>query len=412
MLGRLHPTSRDATIIGAGFSGLLAAYHLLSAGYKVTLHDVSPISGGLIGTVRKPWGIVETAAHSLRTNQATLDMCKALDVPLAYAKTKKKYIWRNGQPHRFPLSLSETLQMAWRAVTARATAQPKTLADWGAHHLGLAAVDNLLTPLASGIFGATPQDLMTDIALPRLAVPAGKTLLQHALGGFGQPKSSFKTRMAAPLGGMGHLTTALYAFVAGHANTKLHLGEPVIALPDSANVLVATPASAAGKLLQGIDAQLAGALQSLPYAALTSITACVRRDACIAPDGIGVLQAKGGSLNSLGILFNSSTFDGRVTDDAYVSFTLMMAGIDHTDEQLKTMVEADLQQVAVLQGGLHDWHITRWPQAIPHYGPALHRLLHTEWGWLQTPGHMLLGNYTGEVSLRGMIADAAQKLAQ
>ena len=50
MLGTLDSTRREATVVGAGVAGLLAAYALDRAGYRVTLLEERVRAGGLIST--------------------------------------------------------------------------------------------------------------------------------------------------------------------------------------------------------------------------------------------------------------------------------------------------------------------------------------------------------------------------
>ena len=51
--------------------------------------------------------------------------------------------------------------------------------------------------------------------------------------------------------------------------------------------------------------------------------------------------------------------------------------------------------------------IHRWPAALPQYSadlPDVWQLARET--WCATPGRMLFGNYTGQISLRGMIESA------
>lgn len=409
MLGRLHPTARDVSIIGAGYAGLLAAYQLLQQGYSVTVYEQSAHIGGLLATTQTPYGMVERAGHSVRTNAAFVDLCRQLNVPLVYSKAKNKYIWRNDKLHRWPLGLGETLHFALRAGTTRATNSQRTLADWGRDHLGQAAVDHILTPMAAGIYGSDPAHLQTNLALPRLAIPAGKTLLQHALNGFGLPKTDHQSRMAAPARGMQHLIDALAHHIATHPLGKLKPNTPVTALPDTSNVLIATNAAGAAALLAN-DSTLASALQNITYVPLVTATVFVRHGQHSAPQGVGALYSGTAPLHGLGTLFNSSTFDGRSTNGVD-SFTVMLGGrkdlqlIDANDSTLRDMIINDLRQLIDLTADPLHMVITRWPNAIPEYDAQLATLLAGDFDWLRQPGHMLLGNYTGQVSLRGMAAD-------
>ena len=52
--------------------------------------------------------------------------------------------------------------------------------------------------------------------------------------------------------------------------------------------------------------------------------------------------------------------------------------------------------------------INRWRRAIPQYSTALPNVWRTaRETWCAEPGRILFGNYTGQVSLRGMIESAA-----
>jgi hypothetical protein len=52
--------------------------------------------------------------------------------------------------------------------------------------------------------------------------------------------------------------------------------------------------------------------------------------------------------------------------------------------------------------------ISRWPRSIPQYSAALPAVWQTaRETWCAAPGRLLFGNYTGQVSLRGMIERAA-----
>jgi hypothetical protein len=75
---------------------------------------------------------------------------------------------------------------------------------------------------------------------------------------------------------------------------------------------------------------------------------------------------------------------------------------------LKALVEKDL---SFLLGPIEIMHlvICRQFQAIPYYNDDLLDLWKVaEEGWCLKPGHLLFGNYTGQVSLRGMIESVSR----
>lgn len=117
---------------------------------------------------------------------------------------------------------------------------------------------------------------------------------------------------------------------------------------------------------------------------------------------------------SLGILFNSSSFDYRVTDDSrFASFTVMMGGtahpewLDASDAEIQQAIKLELSAVLGIREPCQTV-IHRWPAALPQYSidlPGVWQKARDTWCII--PGRMLFGNYTGQISLRGMIESAA-----
>ena len=97
-------------VIGAGFSGLVAAYYLVKAGCKVQVVEKSARVGGLIRTLQTPNGPVETAANGIRNSVRLEAMCADIGVPLQATRreARARFIFR-GRPKRFPLGTSDVL---------------------------------------------------------------------------------------------------------------------------------------------------------------------------------------------------------------------------------------------------------------------------------------------------------------
>ena len=399
MIGQLHPTAKTATIIGAGFSGLLIAYRLLQKGYALTIHEKSNRLGGLIETLDTPLGKVEKAAHSIRSAPAILQLCHDLNVEITEAKTKKKYILRDGKMQPMPLRATEFLSMFYKAFFAKAD-KPGTLADFARTHFGQAALDNLFTPLAHGIYAAEPEELDQRLIFPKLTVPEGKSFLPLMLK---NRKAKEKSFVFAPRNGMNALVASLGRAVADHPKARLILNSEISTLPDDDNIIIATEAGTAGHILQMPE------LQNLRYAPMITATVFLRKDALLLLNGIGTLYARREHPDILGILFNSVTFDNRVTSNHLVSLSVMLGGtvnpevLNKSDADLRSIIEAELMRVLGLNGDIEDMIVTRWLKAIPVYSPELTIILdHLKHGWCATPGRILAGNYTGEVSIRGM----------
>ena len=462
MIGTLDKDKREVTVVGAGISGMLAAYALDRKGYQVTLVEERAHAGGLIQTRRTEYGIAESAAHSLLATPQVVSFCEELGVGLAEIRkdSRARYILRGGKLRKFPLSLGETISAARHAAFSRAEnhLDEQDLETWGRRHLGDGAVEYLLSPFVQGIYGVRPADLGVAAAFPELALAPGSTLLGTLLGrafrrapknvdgeaasredGEGAARASVGSesaarangnqradanghapkqskRMVAPRYGMGDLTERLQNALTERLGERFRRGEQVREVPAAPNVVLATPAYVTSRLLASREPELSGALEGVSYTPIVSVTAFVLTSSFTRPvKGVGVLVPASERRDCLGILFNSSAFEGRVRDESrFASFTILLGGTaqplwaDAADEEIERTVIVELAALLGIKGRPAQLIINRWPRAIPQYSTMLPRVWQRARAtWCATPGRVLFGNYTGQVSLRGMIESAA-----
>ena len=96
-------------VIGAGISGLTAAWWLHKAGLDVTVLEREPSVGGTMRTIREGGWLVETGPNSaLETTPLFNQLFEELGITgerlYADASSDKRYILRNGKLHVLPLS--------------------------------------------------------------------------------------------------------------------------------------------------------------------------------------------------------------------------------------------------------------------------------------------------------------------
>jgi oxygen-dependent protoporphyrinogen oxidase len=427
LIGTLDGRYREATVVGAGIAGMLAAYALDKRGYNVTLLEQNERAGGLIQTTTTDCGIAESAAHSLVATEAVRELCRDLGVELIepHKEARAKYILRDGRLRRFPLTAGETVSALGRAAFARssfdATAYTPIdptgdLESWALKHLGKPALDYLLTPFVRGIYGVQPAELGVSTAFPFLKLPSGKTLLGTAFARHRSKSSKKKTKeRAAPRFGMGDLVEHLERRLEQRLGSRFRKGEKIEYLPNAPNVIIATPAYAAANLVEPASQPLAEKLRSVRYTPIVSVTTFVdQRDFTRSVSGVGVLMPAREETKSLGILFNSSSFANRVHDEGRLaSFTVMMGGTMHpewleaSDDEIRQAIKFELSALL----GIREPHCTvihRWPAALPQYSVDLSKVWQkARDSWCIIPGRILFGNYTGQISLRGMIESVA-----
>ncbi|MFZ9594458.1 MAG: protoporphyrinogen/coproporphyrinogen oxidase [Bdellovibrionia bacterium] len=341
-----------------------------------------------------------------------------------------------------------------------------TLEQWVLRFLGRPALDYLMTPMLRGIYGARAHEIAVGAAFPALVVPRGRTFLGVQLfrmlsrwmknqvlapvrallqpqSGTQSPDSLRKTRpkkaqMMAPKKGMGELARALERSLRASQRVRIHLNSPVKVLPAVSNLVLAVPASHAAELLQSSSPELSRRLSQVPYTPLISVTVFLKASDFLAskqkspscslgpspqqvtkfssdahpyPSGVGVLFPEKENTQTLGFLFNSSAFPQRVSSsESLISLSAFLGGssqpsvLDESDEQILRRIEMDLKQFFGFQGQMESYQIHRWPHAVPQYNASLMETWEVAAKtWCQAPGHVLFGNYTGQLSVRGMI---------
>lgn len=386
----IHPGT-PAHVVGAGLSGLIAAWHLAERGYAVTVFDGAGRVGGLISTTRTPHGLVESAANAFVWNDAVAEWFARLELRPLFprASSRRRYIFRNGKPRRWPLTIVESAGLARRlgaaALTRSLGARPgESMAAWGTRVLGAAGTAWLLEGALRGIYAAPAA------ALSARAIFAGR---RRGAG------------LASPPGGMGEFMTRLHDRLRARG-VVFELNRAVDAIDDSVSTVVATNATSAARLVAPHASQLAAAMAAVRVAPLTTVTMFFDPR----PNdvhGFGVLFPPGARMSALGVLFNADIFDHRA---ACRSETWIVGDGDSgmtawDDGRLMAALAADRRLVTGREQQPLSARITRWPAAIPVYDEtvlAVGALQSTLPPWLS-----VTGNYLGRIGVAALLDQAA-----
>lgn len=161
----------DVVIIGAGYTGLAAAYDLAKAGLKVTVLEQDETVGGLAGSFNLTTGqsIEKFYHHWFSSDRAVLDLLEELGQKdsILYRNTNTglyhaNSIFRLASPFdllRFtPLPLVDRIRTGLMALIARRISNWKELenisaADWIIKHAGQKSYQVIWRPLLAGKFG-------------------------------------------------------------------------------------------------------------------------------------------------------------------------------------------------------------------------------------------------------------------
>lgn len=392
-------------VVGAGFSGLVTAYYLVKQGFRVRIIERSSRVGGMLRTIRTDHGLVETAANGIRNSARLENLCADIGVPLRPTRPtgRARFIYRGGA-RRWPLNFSDGLRVITGTALNAGKLRPQsfeTIAGWGQRVIGAAATKYLLAPALGGIYAGDPAKLSASLIFHR--VPLSSDLSAA------QPSSRPKLRgTVAPPEGMQQLIDRLrnYLNEAGvefslNQTARAQAGEPVA---------ICTSARAASEYLSDIAPELSQQLRNVEMLPLLTAT-CFYSSHAGNLKGFGCLFPRGEGFRALGVLLNTCIFEGR---GAAHSETWIFGGaLDRDvwrldDDALHALIAVERERLY----GRHDLpleiHLTRWPEALPHYSTELERVLTT---LPPLPcGVRLVGNYLGRIGLT-RIVDLAARVA-
>jgi oxygen-dependent protoporphyrinogen oxidase len=444
----------DVLVIGAGISGLTAAYHLVRRGIDVAVLDAAPRPGGVIGTERAHGLLYERGPNSiLDTNPAINELLGHLGIRDervdASATSVKRFVVRRGALVALPASPAaflttrlfsgrSKLRLLFEPFVGRVPpGVEESVAQFVVRRLGHEFLDYAIEPFVAGIYAGDPAQLSLPAAFPRLHALEQRygSLVKGQIYGAREraTRAEKSKRVSASFSfrdGLQTLTDALAGAVAGLRSetraTELrrtpdgvfvvsseHAGETT--QQRARAVVLAVSADRAAILLRAPAPDAARALDAIPYAAVATVASAYRRSDIDHPlDGFGFLAPRVEQRRVLGTLFSSSMFDGRAAKGA-VLLTTYLGGQRAPD--LASLPEAALaniarEELAALlgaRGAPFFCAVTRWPRAIPQYTLGhLERVRCAERAETELPGLFLCASYRGGVAVGDCIASGGR----
>jgi oxygen-dependent protoporphyrinogen oxidase len=437
----------DVVVIGAGVSGLVAAYTLQRRGVRVALVDAGDAPGGVIASRRHEGFLYETAANStldttplLRSLLEDLGIANERVEPAAVAA--KRFIVRQGRLVALPtspgafvagsaFSLRAKLRLMREPFIRPAPADAdESVAAFVRRRLGSELLDYAVDPFVAGIYAGDAEAISVRAAFPRLHALEQRhgSLIRGQIAGARERRANPETSKHAAKsfsfrGGMQTLPDALATRLSHYlprtrvaALTSRDGGGYDVQTTGpqmtARAVVLATPAYATASIVEGAAPAAATALRAIDYAPVAVVVTAYRRED-VAHDlaGFGFLVPKKERRRILGSLFSSSLFEGRAPP-GHVLFTTFVGGQrdpaapSRDDAALATAVTGELE---ALVGACHPlWsRIVRWPQAIPQYTIGhLARVAAVDDACAAFPGWFHCASWRGGVSVGDCVKSA------
>jgi len=451
----------DVIVIGAGISGLTAAYALRQAGHDVVVLDQCTVPGGRMRSERIDGFLMEYGANSMVTPAPAAESLVAQlglepEKVTRSAAARRRYLVRGGRMRSLPLQsyrflLSDFFSLAGRLRMLMEPFVPvqhddETVAGFVRRRFGGELLDYVVDPLVGGLLAGDPGQLSVGAAFPRLkqlerragsvisgvirsrfqrgAGPAAGDPGSRVLGSFRQGLGTLPRALARRLAGRvfpGHRVEAVHHMPGGGYRVKVRRGSLAQwAAADS--VIVALPAYAAAAILCSLDQRIGEALAEIPHPPLAVVFLGYRAQSIAHPlDGVGVLAPAVEARSALGMLFSSTLFAGRAPP-GHVALTAFIGGARQPHlarlepEELAALAHSEVRQ---LLGGRAAPLLARthcWRHGLPQPGLGhAQRIDGITARAAEHAGLFLTGNYFSGISTAACVQqalDTAQRVAR
>lgn len=399
----------DIIIVGAGITGLTAAWQAAKKNQKVCLIDANPL-GGLIKTKFIDGFCLEQGPNVFLAKEPFFGFIKQLGMEseVIYPKIEnyKQQIYFNDSVVTVPkkpqellaspiLTFYKKLKLFYKIFS-----KPKfnlkddcSAQEFFSKLLMPEIAQNVVGPMLRGIFGGEVSSLSARAIFPRLwqHVSAKKSLFNLLK----QSKGKIKPKVFVFKKGNFSLIERLAELIAGKVKI---IKSKVVSLQkndcgfeislangdkfSSKQVFIATSGSATGAYLHPIAADLAKDLNSIQYCPITVLHAEVDSLPSQFKDSFGVLfpskltnQANENIL--MGVMFNSQLFP-HISSSGNHLLTICLGGVGRdlsqsSDYQIYQNVFSEIKSLLKIDG-LKFLALQRWDKAIPQYQVGYHEI--------------------------------------
>lgn len=436
----------SVAIIGAGITGLTAAFRLAARGVPVIVYESSARVGGVIQTTCRSGFLAECGPNTiLETSPVISELIRdlRLESQRLYSdpSARNRYVLRNGKPIPVPGSPWQMCasQLFSRPAKLRLLAEPfvrrapadteETVSEFVRRRLGREFLDYAINPMIGGIYAGDAARLSVRHAFPKLHATEqryGSLILGQLFGARARRRSGEVSKQTAPKFSFRHGLQTIVNALHRELRDTVQLRAPVQALHRTAHgwrvtvarggthgefahsaVLLAAPAHKLAGIPLLTDGGLSLApLREIPYAPVASLVLGFRREDVAHPlDGFGVLVPEMERRNILGAIFSSSLFPCRAPA-GHVLLSCYLGGMRAPDLAKRDTASAvalavsDLRGMLGVRGDPVFVHHTVFPKAIPQYEVGFARfkdcMSQLE---ADAPGLFLAGHFRDGISL-------------
>ena len=397
---------KKVAIIGAGITGLSAAFYAKKAGNAVTVFDKKSHVGGVMQTLSQNGFIYETGPSTgVVSLPEVTELFEDLNIHHLLEEAPRlsgnRFILKNGKLHPIPtgpLSGLATPLFSWKdkfgmplePFRPRGTAPEENLTSFVRRRLGNSILEYAVDPFVSGVYAGTPDDMIPKYALPKLYNLERDygSFIRGSIAKMKQPKTdrdkkaSKKTfsakgglsvlaeHLEKDIGKENFVMNANPIVIPAAGEYQIQVGEKNFGPFD--RVIFTAGADHVFEALPFAQEKFPDASQVL-YAKVAEAAIGFNHWTGLPLNGFGALMPSKEKRNILGILYMSSLFQNRAPQGGAL-LAVFVGGLRHpefldlNDGQFREMVGkevASIMQIPHFEPDLFE--ITRHEHAIPQY---------------------------------------------
>ena len=418
MTNNLPDTPLDVVIIGAGLTGLTAAFHLKEAGLSLHLVEHRNRPGGVIESHSEGGFIYESGPTTGIISHAAVPRLFAAFPDLmctASPEANRRLILKSmGKQHtgegqtflplpssplsglKTPLfSMRDKLGILLEPFRARGQKENESIAELVVRRLGKSFLDYAVDPFIGGIYAGDPHRLVTRYALPKLYALEEQygSFIRGAIAKAREPKDeearSVTKQIFSTSGGLFQLTHALANHIGrehfSYSAEGCHITRTAEGLYEvqfttdgttrtlrARHVITTAPAPALPSLLPFLSTEDLAPITALRYAPIVQVAWGMRDTKLPHFHAFGGLVPSHEDGELLGILHPSACFKERAPKGGTL-LSIFLGGmrapevIDYSDEAIEALVRERLQRLLGITNEPDLLHIFRHRLAIPQY---------------------------------------------
>ena len=424
--------SVDFLIVGAGISGMGAAYELHKTGKSFTLLEGRNQAGGVLASREKNGYTYDLGANSAASSASYLEFIQDLGLEDKFqsilARSLPRSLWQKQGLMRITSPLRSILGARWLSPKAKWTllTEPfrksqhdaeESVYTFLSKRIGEEAVSKIVDAVMTGIYAGDIHQLSADVVFKELKEGVvkhgslfnamrrkkknGPRTISGFNGGFSDLSEAFEKKFADNL--------VLNATVQS-LHKKENQWEVILtngSIYFSKNLLLTPPAYATANLLQFIHSELSAALNTIPYAPMGVLHLGIPYGDRPLPNELGFLVPNYVKRSLLGALYISKIFNDRspANHDVIAVFHRHQGEA----ELVYKMVKDDLDEIPFLKKDVTILDNTWWDKAIPQFNLGSKANLQKMKQLTQEmEGLELAGNYLGKVGLADVFESGIQ----